>query len=426
MIAFGNVVFGIGVLLRLIALVLTVFQVFILIEAFRHPRSARWRVYAVVQAAAGACWFCLLLDGSYTVSYADRVRSYPAAVELIYGAPWIVVLGIDLVFAAAVAAGIVGIRRFVCANLSQESIKETVDQLPVGICFADENGAVILKNLRMDQICQSSTGRALHDASAFINEAETRGEHSGDVIFLTDADGNTVQLTRERITSNGREYTLLLANDITEQYRITAELKAKNKKLIDIRLRMRAYGEEAAGLAMSEEILRARVTVHDEVNHVLLSGRYYLDHPDTADAAQFIRTAQYTNRLLTREGEEPDDATADPYAGALLVARAIGVTVAVTGEPPRSGSARELTGRAVRECAANTVKHSDSREMNVAFGRGEDGLTVVITCGGSARRDGFSETGGLLLLRRSVEESGGGMSVDPEPVFTVTLRIPQE
>ena len=423
--AFNDVVFGVGIALRLFALVLTVLQIYILIEAFHHRRGAAYRVFAAAQLVIGLCWFCLLLDGSYTVDYADRARSYPAAVEWIYQSPWLAVLGVDLLLAIPAIISILGIRHYTRTHLSQESIKETMDKLPIGICFAHENGAVILKNLRMDQISRSLTGRAMNDAAAFLEDADARGEHSGDVLFLTGADGATIQLSREEITLDDQTYTLLLAYDMTEQYRITAELKANNKKLIDIRLRMRAFGEEAAGLAMSEEILRARITVHDEVNHVLLSGRYYLDHPDTADAAQFIRTAQYTNRLLTREGEEHDDAAGDPYTEALLVARAIGVTVSVTGELPREKTARTLLGRAVRECAANTVKHSDDYALTVALSRADGLITAVLAGGGSADKDSFAETGGLLNLRRSVEAAGGVMTIEPQPRFTVTITMPE-
>lgn len=420
---FGEIVFGIGVGIRILALVLTVVQTYALIGAFRYRRSGAYRLFAVAQFAAGLCWFCLLLDGSYTVSYADSVRSYPAAVNWIYQAPWALILGITLLFTAPAALSFVLTRRYLHTHLSQESVKETVDMLPVGICFSRADGAVILKNLRMDEISQAFTGKAMNDALSFMEEAQRRGEHSGEVLFVTDQGGSTTQLATEQITLDNEEYTLLLASDVTEQYRITAELKSHNKKLIDIRLRMRAFGEEAAELAMSEEILRARITVHDEVNHVLLSGKYYLDHPDAADGAQYIRTARYTNRILTREGEEPDDARRDAYGDALLVARAIGAEVTVTGEPPTEEQARELLGRAVRECAANTVKHSQGCRLNVTLHDDGKRLKAVLS-DGSDGAGSFCESGGLLTLRRSVEAAGGTMQVSAEPTFTVTLEIP--
>ena len=418
---FSEIVYGFGMILRIIALVLTVIQIYCVIEAFQHRRRIVYRIFTAVQLAAGMLWFSALLDGSFTVDYADRVRSYPGYVSLIYNAPWLAVAVIDLLFAVGAAACLIGIIRFRRSNPLQESVKETVDMLPVGICFSQDDGEVMLKNLRMDRLSTDITGRSLGDASAFLSEAKARGEGSGDALFITDDSGCTSQLTCERVTVDGCGYDLMLASDVTEQYRITSSLKENNKKLIDIRLRMRAFGEEAAELAMSEEILRARVTVHDEVNHVLLSGKYCLDHPDTADGAQLIKTARYTNRLLTRESEEPDDARRDGYAESLDVARAVGVRVTVTGEPPEDETARELLGRAIRECAVNTVKHADGDSLSVELTNSGGRMCAVLRGGGSAPEAPITESGGLSYLRRDIEAAGGELTITCEP--QVTLRI---
>lgn len=408
---------------QFIEMLLIIAQLYILINAFSMRRSVPYRVFTVIQLVCGLLMFSALLDGTYTVSYADRVRTYPFLVTAVYSAPWLVAAAAELVQAVLAVVCVIDIRRFSSENPSGESIKEAVDMLPVGICFFKPDGTVALKNLFMEDLSIKLSGRPLNDATAFWDMISSKGEESGDSVFLAPEDSGAFRFTRETVTLADIDYTLLLAYDITEQYGITADLKTKNKKLLDIRLRMKMFGGDIKRLAMSEEILKARVTVHDEVGHVLLSGRYYLDHPDSVDGAGLIRLMQYTNRLLTREGEEPDDAKRDAYTEALIMAETIGVKLSVTGEPPESGAARELFGRAVRECAANTVKHSGGDNMSVEFITDNARVTAIIRSGSEAASQ-ITETGGLLLLRRSVESAGGVMTVEPSPCVTVTVTLP--
>ena len=423
---FSEIVYSFGVVIRVIALLLTIVETAILIHAFRYKRGVGYRAFAVAQLCAGLFLMIALLDGSYTVDYADRVRAYPGFVNLIYHAPWGVILTVELILSAAAIIGVCGIRRYHRTNLSRDSIKEAVDMLEVGVCFAQTDGVVVLKNLLMDEICMQITGKALGDAADFWNTAEKRGERGGDALFVTDGSGRAVQITNDMVTLDGTEYMLLLASDFSEQYRITAELKEKQSKLLRIRRRMRDFGEESERLAMAEETLKARTNVHDEINRVLLIGKYYLDHPDSADGFELIGAARQMNRMLTRDVETPDIDHNANCIGALEAARDIGVTVDVTGELPNSETSLELLGKAIREAAANVVKHADGDRLEVAVTHENGYVTAVLRGNGNAPQKPIVESGGLLNLRQSIEPAGGELIVTCEPQVTLTVTIPTE
>ena len=424
---FGAIVFTFGgVAMRVYSVLLVTAQLYVVIDVFLQRRGIRAYILSAVQLLLGLSWFCILLDGSYYVDWVDTPRVYPALVDIIYSSPWPVVLAVELILTLILATGIYSMARYRRANLSRGVVKETLDMLPVGVCFAEADGTVALKNLRMDSLCRALTGGPLVDAQAFTQKIEQVGEEQNSARIVQLPDGEAVLFLREEIYSNGKPYGQLTAFDVSEQYRITAQLKANNKKLTDLQLRYKAFSAMASQLAMSEEILRARVTVHDEMGYLLLSGKYYLDHPDSADGEMLLRLERGTHMMLMREGEEPDDAARDSYAEAIKVARAIGVAVSASGEPPRDGPVRELLAGAMRECAANVAKHAGGGRLDVSLTYDGGRLIAVLRGDGDAPEGPISESGGLLNLRRSVESAGGEMTVTCTPQVTVTLRLPTD
>lgn len=260
MTSFSQIVFEPGGVALSIFALLTLFgQICAVIAAFSQERSIILRLTMVLQLVLGLCWFCLLLDGSFTVDYFDRQRAYFGLTRLIFDAPWIAVAVTESIFAVFLVISLIILRRYRRSHLSNGAIKETVDMLPVGICFAKEDGTVVLKNLLADSICRELTGSALTDADRFWKQIEATGEKQNQVSIVVLPSGKAVMLERCDIEVDLERFIQLIACDISEQYRMTAELRDKNHKLLDIQQRMKAFGEMSLRLAMTEEILRAGI-----------------------------------------------------------------------------------------------------------------------------------------------------------------------
>lgn len=411
-----------GITLSVIGMLLLLGQILLVIHVFTHRRGIAVRASAAVQLLCGAGWFCLFLDGNFDPDYFERARDFFPVTEWMYRSPWLVVAGIEAVFAVLLIVSMIADRRYRRQNVSQSAIKETVDMLPVGICFSKEDGTVVLKNLLADALCGELTGKPLNDAAAFWERVEEAGERQDQSTIVSLPSGRAILCQRSGITVDGTPYIQMIAGDITEQYQITAELREKNQKLTEMQARMKSYGAMATRLAMTQEVLRARVSIHDEMGHLLLSGKYYLDRPDIADREKLLEMERYTHLLLMREGEEPDDAQHDGFEDALAAAHAMGVTVTVSGDPPETEPQRRLLGQAIRECAANTVKHAAGDSMTVRI-VGGDQLSVVLKGNGASPIGTITEAGGLLNLRRSIESAGGKLTITYEPQVTLTVVL---
>ena len=326
MTAFRKIVFSAGgIALRIFTLLIVFGQINMLVHAFWQKRGVLCRALMAAQLLLGLTWFCLLLDGSFYAEYTAQPRTYPAVVNAIYGAPWLFVLLVNLALAAVLCLSFAESLHYSHTHLSQGAVKETLDLLPVGVCFATEDGVVALKNLQMERLGALLCGASLVDANAFWQAVEEKSKQQGSVRIVPLSSGEAFLFQKEKITANGKTYAQMIAYDVTAQSNMTAELKAKNKKLVDLQTRIKAFSAMTAQLAISEEILKARVTVHDEMGHLLLAGKYYLDNPATANAEKLLQMERYTHLLLMREGEEPDDAKPDSVQNAVQIARAFGV-----------------------------------------------------------------------------------------------------
>lgn len=426
---FSEIVFSAGgITLSVLGMLLVFGQIYLAVGAFSVKRSVPLRASALIQLCLGAVWFCLLLDGSFDPDYFQRPRAFLPPTEWMYRSPWLVVAGIEAVFAALLIISLIVVRRNLQRNLSRSAIKETVDMLPVGICFAKPDGMVVLKNLLADSLCHELTGGSLNDAMTFWNAVEACGEHRDQVIIVLLPSGRAFLCQRSEITVDdvpgGEPYIQIIASEITELCQITSQLREKNQKLLDIQSRMKAFGAMTQQLAMTEELLRARVSVHDEMGHLLLSGKYYLDRPGTSDREKLLTMERFTHLSLMGEGEEPGGSAQDPVNGALAAARAMGVTVSINGELPAGDPVRKLLSQAIRECAANAVKHASGDRMDITIMSEGERITAILTTNGKPAREPIRESGGLLNLRRMIEAAGGTMTVSVEPQFTLTCLLP--
>lgn len=426
MIPFSEIVFESGgIILSILGMLILLGQIYLVVSAFSVKRSIPLRMSVAVQLLIGSVWFCLLLDGSFDPDYFERSRAFLPLTEWMFRSPWIIVAGIEAVFAVVLAVSLISIYRYRRRNLSQSAIKETVDMLPVGICFSRADGTVVLKNLLADSLCNELRGSALNDAKAFWGSVEASGEHRDQVIIVLLPSGKAMMCQKSAITVDGEPYDQFIAFDSTELYRITSELREKNQKLLDIQSRMKAFGEMTARLVMTEEILRARVSVHDEMGHLLLSGKYCLDRPSESDRKKLLEMERYTHLFLMQEGEEPNDALPNSIERAVSAAREMGVTVSVSGALPTGKAVCDLIGRAIRECSANTVKHASGDRLDVRISRETQGVKAILIGSGEPPTGPIRESGGLLNLRRSIEATGGSMTVTAEPRFTLTLILPE-
>ncbi len=242
--------------------------------------------------------------------------------------------------------------------------------------------------------------------------------------MLPDGSGSW-RIHSEELTLDGDPYIQLTASDITRQSEIIKELEGKNKKLRDIQMRLDLYNRQAEQIIIAQELLTARMAVHNELGNMLLECRHYLNDPASIDEEMLLQALKNTNKYLLNE-YEGDDTERDPLAEALEMADAIGVEVSISGRIPAEGTGRRILSSAIIECATNTVKHAEGNLLLVDVRRNENLQSFVLQNNGNPPAGTIRESGGLGSLRKLVEKENGSMTIDSLPGFQLTIALPGE
>ncbi|MBO6159578.1 MAG: hypothetical protein J6P72_10030 [Firmicutes bacterium] len=404
-----------GNILRLIAVLLLAFQLFQLMGAYELKLKSRMIWLVLVCYGLQNVIVMALLDFFWRE---DMLLS--SLRESLFHIPAFWYAGFETAFLILSIYFEVMLIRYRKTHLTQAAIKETMDLLPVGICFGDPDGKLSMSNIQMNEACLELTGENLVNLDAFWKKILSIGERQNDQILLRVDDG-ALLFSRSNFRIETDDYQQILATDISMQYEMTQQLREQNKHLRIYQERMKNYQKLSAEMIRSEEILNARREVHDQVGHVLLTARYYFTHPENVDKSALLDMLKQTNLFLLQEAED-DDLIMEPVRHGVQMAESIGVRVELKGALPASLEERTLIGYAIRECAANTVKHGGGDLLSVRLVYRNQKVRVQLENNGRTVVGKIKESGGLLNLRRMAEKMDASMRVVTRPAFMVIFE----
>lgn len=156
-------------------------------------------------------------------------------------------------------------RKWVGEHITATSIKEAIDNLPVGICCYEYNGQVVLKNYRMERICRAYTGEPLLNAVTFLNEITKGSKQTEKGTILQLENGEVFTFSDRAIGDKESNLRMLSLVDITEQYKNTKTLEEKQQLVAKLNDELVSYGKRIVDSITAREILDAKVKIHDEL-----------------------------------------------------------------------------------------------------------------------------------------------------------------
>lgn len=386
-------------------------------EGLSTPRRMVLLVFLAAGLFEEICIEVVFYQVRFGVSFSGmagtRMQGMPAAL-------WV---ALALVVCVGSIAGGVMLWKWHNAHLGPSAINEALDRSPQGVCFGDERGVPILLNMAMDDAARTLVGHGVRDVNAFWTDVRSRSaEDMGEdaALVVTETDGALLFRSLWVSAETGR-YRQVIADDVTEVYRLTEELRVRNGQLAALQGRLRAYGETVRDVVRSQEVLAAKALVHDELGHALLTTERYCtqEHASELSGEEVVTLWRRTLALLS----SASDAQAREGAEALLelthAAETLGLAVRMDGCPPDDGTALELAIRALRESILNAVKHAGATQLTMTFT--PDGFTV---CNDGRPPDApIRETGGLRSLRQAAEAVGAEMHVSAAPAFKLEILL---
>lgn len=372
---------------------------------------------------------CFVLSGAMLILLSAQVKSaHPSwrvspIIESVSALPIILLILLLLAIIATLLTIVLKERNFEKNSITRSSVKESLDYLNTGLCFAYKNGMVMLINHRMDNLSHIIFVRDLQNANAFWENLND-GEIQSGVARLFMGENPTFRLPDQTVWAFAREVidgiTQLTAAETTSLNKLTEELKEKNAELSVMNYRLRKYGENLNELTCEKERLETKARIHRELGQALLLTRRYLQG-ESENTQELLNVLKRNISMLRLESESPDNN--EPLDMLMKVAHSAGIQVLITGQMPEQKNANRLFFEAATEALTNAVRHADAKSLGIAFVEDDKSYSVYFTNDGKRPQNKTVESGGLGSLRQKTEQIGGTMEVLFQPEFVLKLTV---
>ncbi len=403
------------------SMILLLLLCYLLLELYGLRRSRRTMIIPFAVTLANLTLFYFLLDCIFHYEEPEKPRTWPSAVNAFGKLPLSCLIAAEVLTTTYLVFAFCRLSQYRREHLTPLSVKKAIDLLPAGVAFATEEGSVVFANLTMNKLSRALTGRVLTDTTPIL----TLGENEGSDIFrLAVPNSSSVwQFSSDSVDKDGSLYRRLIATDISAQAAVNKVLQEKHDKLTELNRRLDIYNRNAERIIISQELLNARMQVHNETGHILLACRHYMDHPSAVEEEGLLMALKLTNAHLLNEYES-DDTERDALSEAIEMASSIGVKVRLTGMIPERGDPRAILAAAVSECATNVRKHADGDTLTVTTSETDGLVSMTLIGNGNSVTKPVTESGGLASLRRLTEQAGGTMEITAASDFTLTIHVP--
>ena len=314
-------------------------------------------------------------------------------------------------------------------NISAWSVKETMDDVPCGVCVSDSWGRIVLSNKKMRELSRMLTGAVLQnyedlkqvlDGNKLVQGVTRLSPESG-VLYLPNGTVWMFQnymLTEEEVAG----YLQTVAFDVTEIYFNSEKIRMKNEKLELLNQKLKKMYEQIDESIREQETLKMKMQVHDSFGRSLLTIRRMLEgnkEPDyMKNQLEILKQSVYILSGITQDDTEKQ------YEESIKHAEKLGVSVEIEGELSDEHQVALITDKAIRECVTNCIRHAHGSRVYVQSHKTREGWKVCITNDGERPKEGSREGGGLSALREVVERAGGEMTTKFEPEFLLVLKLP--
>jgi signal transduction histidine kinase len=318
------------------------------------------------------------------------------------------------------------------STVTWTTVREAIDNIPVGICYFDKNGLPRLSNRMMLELGITLSGSdfqsigELRDAiSRFAQEGlqpEDNGKQTGVIVTLPD--GCTYSYTESPLTTEaGEEYTGAFLFDVTDLQNKKSELEKQTEDLRRISDQLKYLNENAFKLAREEEILAFQTRLHDAMGAGITAVHRILEQnlPED-DYSEAIRIWRRSAEML--DADNDSESVNGSIGDFEHDAEALGVRFEFAGEMPGEKDAEEVILTALHTGLTNCIKHAGATEMRAVI-ECENGETVLtITDNGRPPEGEITPGGGLSNLRDRAARLGGRIEIISQPDFALRVMIP--
>ncbi len=412
MISFASLPERYGTLLSVLMFTVLAAELGLLIYKHSNRAPLKKCLCCGVTAAANGVMLLCSMQSEPTVAFVSVVRDFP----------WLIYTALILLTSTHIVFAFPKEKRRAENSLSPNSVRDAVNDLPMGVCFADPDGRIVFINKRMQALAGDMLGfcpQMIYELTSIMT-APKNGTLLAEDLVRT-ADGSVFRFRCYEHTVDGKQgWKQITASDITKRYAMGEQLRTENENLKKVNAKLRKMYERMSDDIREKESLEMKIYVHDTIGRSILTVRDIMQSDEETE--QKIESLREAVGVLS--------ARRTAFAGTMdevrQTAAKMGVKVKINGYIPSDTVIESLASAAVRECVTNCIKHAGGNEVTVTAD--DLGLIyrIAITNNGEKPKGKITEGSGLSSLRCSVEASGGEMFVSHYPAFCLVLNLPRK
>lgn len=301
-------------------------------------------------------------------------------------------------------------------HITPMSVKDSIDMLYAGLCYWEDGGRIILSNKRMEEICLAISGEMLLNGEKFLDCLESE--------CIPMPDGTRKYFFHNQVEFEDKQIHELIAVDVTELYKKNELLEQETISLQKMNESLRRYNQNIEKTVRKQEILNAKVYIHDEMNRLMLVTTANAETPMPEDEFKEILTLWRNNAILL--GSESNKAKVNTDISEInQLAELLGIQLRWLGELPGivSDTIREVFVMVAREAIANAVKHAEAKNITIEIYRNDEKLCIRISNDGKLPAGKITLGGGLTNIKRMVEDKKGQFRVEVKEHFIMILEF---
>ena len=331
------------------------------------------------------------------------------------GLSWVWLLLALFMITLAAIADLTLIIRYGKRSITPEAVKICLDQIPCGVCCFGDDGRVLFSNVCMNRLCLAATGSILQNGNQLYDAV-------GDSIQTLD--GHRWRFARRELLLDGEHLHELIASDITAEYARTEALQKDREALSRLKGELKEYNLSIDDTVRKQEILHAKVNIHDEMNRLMLS-TMAAEKEDAAKMDRIFALWEQNALLLCMEADHSNDIKA--VSSIERLAEALKMQLVWKGDIPGnlSEEQRSLFFSAAKEAISNAAKHADAKRIEISFAETDDSVCCAFRNDGRLPNGKICFEGGLYNLSVLAKKQGAKLSADTGDVFTLYLSFPK-
>ncbi len=301
--------------------------------------------------------------------------------------------------------------------ITPASVKQALDNLNMGVLFADDVGRTVLVNHKMAEICLLLSG-AYPQTAVQLQAAFDRAEQpEADGALFRLPDGTVWRLKTEALTAPSlKGYVQITAQDVTELYRANCRLEEQNEALRLTNDQMQVMLERLSDRIRAQETLALKTQIHDDIGTGLIALSRLMNSGEEADVEAELESLRTALGYFSANRVKPENT----LEAVTQAARKMGVVLKVSGD---YSAVEGLAAAAARECVTNCVNHAGGDTVFVTVAPQDGGTVITVTNNGRAPDAPIKEGGGLTNLRRQAENAGAVMKITHIPTFILTITV---